>query len=381
MSYPIETKIALVREYEQGKKVAEVSKTSGIPENSIYRWIREYHTIKTASSSFTPVEYYKLQKHSTKTNHLLEIIQLSGYISVLPLKKRLETAETIYQAHKEYSVHEICEALEIDRGTFYNHIFRRRDTSLRDEKEKQLMRIVQQVFDDSSQRYGANRIKMTMQAQSIIISKEHVLKIMHELGLEAMSEGAKKTYKEKREQQINRVRREFTVDKPNQVWVSDITYFNCSGKNMYLCVVIDLYSRMVVGYTVSGRQSKQLVSSALKKAIELRNPDVGLVFHSDRGGQYIANSFIALLKANGMEQSLSAKGRPCDNAVAESFFSIIKKEELYRYQYRGINDFRKSVDSYIEYYNERRVHSFLGYMSPAQFEAKYCGKNDNDRSI
>lgn len=221
MSYPIETKIALVREYEQGKKVAEVSKTSGIPENSIYRWIREYHTIKTASSSFTPVEYYKLQKHSTKTNHLLEIIQLSGYILVLPLKKRLETAETIYQAHKEYSVHEICEALEIDRGTFYNHIFRRRDTSLRDEKEKQLMRIVQQVFDDSGQRYGANRIKMTMQAQGIIISKEHVLKIMHELGLEAMSVGAKKTYKEKREQHINRVRREFTVDKPNQVWVSD----------------------------------------------------------------------------------------------------------------------------------------------------------------
>ncbi len=104
-------------------------------------------------------------------------------------------------------------------------------------------------------------------------------------------------------------------------------------------------------------------------------------FHSDRGGQYIANSFISLLKANGMEQSLSAKGRPCDNAVAESFFSIIKKEEIYRYQYMGINDFRKSVDSYIEYYNERRVHSFLGNMSPAQFEAKYCGKNDNDRSI
>ena len=117
--------------------------------------------------------------------------------------------------------------------------------------------------------------------------------------------------------------------------------------HFYLCVEIDLFSRMVVGYTVSRQQSKQLVSSAVKKAIEYRNPEKGLVFHSDRGGQYIAKSFVCLLKKNGIQQSLSAKARPCDNAVAESFFSTIKKEELYRHQYRGVHDFKESVDSYI----------------------------------
>ena len=332
MSYPEETKKALVKEYEQGKTVAIISKGSGIPENSIYRWIREFRTINTPNTSFTPSEHNKLRLHSSKMEHKLEIIRLSGCISIYPLKKRLNIAETIYQGHEEFSVREICEALEIDRGTFYNHIFRRRDTSWRDEKEQNLMLTVQQIFDDSGQRYGANRITKTMKAQGISINKQHVLDIMHELGLESMGEGAKNSYKQKREQHTNRVRREFSVDKPNKVWVSDITYFNCDGKHLYLCVIIDLFSRMVVGYTISRKESKQLVSSTLKKAIKVRVPEPGLIFHSDRGGQYISNSFISLLKKNGMEQSLSASGKPYDNAVAEAFFSIIKKEELYRHQ-------------------------------------------------
>ena len=377
MSYKKEIKIALVREYEQGRSVSEISKTRGVPQSSIYRWIREYQTKKTVNVHFTPEEHHKLQLHSTKADHILEIVQLSGYISSLPLKKRLKTAEIFYNKHEEYSVHEICDAMEISRGTFYNHIFRRRDTHWRDEKERQLMLTVQQIFDDNGQRYGANRILKTMKAQGISINKQRLLNIMHELGLEAMSEGAKNSYKQKREQRINKVKREFSVDKPNKVWVSDITYFNCCSKNMYICVVIDLYSRMVVGYTISRRASKQLVSSTLKKAIENRKPENGLVFHSDQGGQYIANSFINLLKQNGMEQSLSASGRPYDNAVAESFFSIIKKEELYRNQYRSVHDFQESVKNYIEYYNNTRVHSYLGYFSPVQFEAKYSGKNDN----
>ena len=240
MSYPKELKIALVREYEQGKSVAEISKARGIPENSIYRWIREYQSIKTANSSFTPSDHNKLLLHASKMEHMLEIVRMSGYIIVVPLKKRLETAETIYHAHGEYSVREICEALEIDRGTFYNHIFRRRDTSWRDEKEQKLMLTVQQIFDDSGQRYGANRITKTMKARGISINKQHVLNIMHELGLEAMGEGAKNSYKQKREQHTNRVRREFSVDKPNKVWVSDITYFNCGGKHLYISLIREI---------------------------------------------------------------------------------------------------------------------------------------------
>lgn len=380
MAYPQARKIALVKEYEQGKSVADISANSDIPENSIYRWIREYKTIKTGIGEFTPNDFNKLQVHSTKNDHILEVIRLSGCISAIPQKKRLAILETIYNLHDEFSVHEICEALEVNRATFYNHIFRRRDTGWRDEKAHQLMLTVQQIFDDSGQRYGANRIMKAMNAQGISINKQRVLDIMHELGIEAMGEGAKKSYRQKREQYTNRVRREFSVNKPNKVWVSDITHFKCVGKSMFICAVIDLYSRMVVGCSVSDKESKQIVSSALKKAVEFRNPERGLIFHSDRGGQYVSNSFIKLLEKYGMIQSLSVSGRPYDNAVAESFFAIMKKEELYRNNYRSIYEFKASVDNYIEFYNHTRVHSYLRYVSPAQFEAKMGSKNDNDPS-
>lgn len=381
MAYPKKRKIALVKEYAQGKTVAEISKDSGIPENSIYRWIREYQTLGTEINHFTPNDYMKLQKHSVKADHVLGIIRLSGYISLVPLKKRLETAERIHNSQPQYSIYEICEALEIDRGTFYNHLFRRKDTSWRDEKESQLMRTVQQVFDDSGQRYGADRIMKAMRAQGISIRKEKVLDYMHELGLEAMGEGAKKLYRQEREQHTNKLKREFVVNKPNKVWVSDITYFNLNGKSMFICVVIDLYSRMVVGYSVSERESKQIVTGSLKKAILLRNPDAGLIFHSDRGGQYISNTLSKLLKKYGFEQSLSKSGQPYDNAVAESFFATLKKEELYRSRYKSVYEFTKAVAQYIEFYNNLRVHSYLGYLSPVQYEAKFCGKNDDDQSV
>lgn len=120
---------------------------------------------------------------------------------------------------------------------------------------------------------------------------------------------------------------------------------------------------MVVGFSISGCQSKQLVSGTLKKAIKKRNPDAGLIFHSDRGGQYISISFSKLLREYGFEQSLSASGSPYDNAVAESFFSTLKKEELYRHDYRSVNEMKRAVAQYIEFYNQTCVHNYLGYLS------------------
>ena len=150
MAYDDTQKISLVQEYECGKPVDQLSEESGIPRNSIYRWIREYKTIKVTSGVFTPNDYLKLTKHSAKADHILEIIRLSCCISKVPLRKRLEILEMIHNSHTEYSVHELCEALEVDRGTFYNHIFRRLDTKWKDEQEHQYLRIVRQINDESN---------------------------------------------------------------------------------------------------------------------------------------------------------------------------------------------------------------------------------------
>lgn len=377
MAYPETRKIALVREYEQGKSVADISANSGVPANSIYRWIHEYKTIRTETKEFTPNDFYKLQVHSTKQDHVLEVIRLSGCISAIPQKKKLAILETIYDSHSEYSVHEICEALEVDRGTFYNHIFRRVDPSKKENREKELMQTVQQVYSDSGQRYGADRITKVLKANGVNINKQHVLDIMHELGLESVRQGAKRTYQQKREKTANKLRRDFSADRPNKVWVSDITHYKCGDRHFFICAIIDLFSRKVIAYRIAEHESKQLVNTTIKDAIANRHPPKGLIFHSDRGGQYMSKSLLKILSENDITQSLSTAGKPYDNAVAESFFSTLKKEELYRHDYKSINEFRCSVGKYIDFYNQVRAHSYLRFMSPEKYERKCVQQNDN----
>lgn len=147
---------------------------------------------------------------------------------------------------------------------------------------------------------------------------------------------------------------------------------------MYLCVIIDLFSRRVVGCRVSKKSSTHLVTATFKKAFEDRGRPADLTFHSDRGGQYISDTFMELLRSCGVRQSFSNSGRPYDNAVAETFFSTFKKEEAYRRDYTSEADFRKSVDEYICFYNEVRPHQTLAYKPPARFEKLYGKEKAQD---
>ena len=178
--------------------------------------------------------------------------------------------------------------------------------------------------------------------------------------------------------------REFSTEKPNQVWVSDITYFKVSGYWVYLCIILDLYSRKIVGHRISRNASTNLVTATFRNAYLERSKPKNLTFHSDRGKQYTSATFAQLLQANSVKQSFSASGRPCDNAVAESFFASFKKEEAYRKEYTSEQSFRKSVDQYIQFYNENRPHQTLNYKTPQSFEESYwaqlfkntCSNND-----
>lgn len=374
MAYKEEFKISLVREYERGGVVAEIARKNGVSEGSVYRWIREYKMIQAGNATFTPKEFASLKKRSERQAHMIEIIRLSGFISAMPLKKRLPVMESIYKSHPDYSVHEICEAMEVARGTFYNHIFRRADTQLKDERELIIKQAVNQIFMDSSQRYGADRIMKVLGTTGIYVTKKHVLEIMDELGLESVRVGAKRISINKREQLTNRLKRDFSADAPNKAWVSDITHFSFQNQHFYICAIVDLYSRKILACRVAKHESKQLVSSTLLEALKARRPEPGLVFHSDRGSQYIANSFKKLLAQNGICQSLSEKGTPVDNAVCEAFFSTMKKEELYRRDYHSESDFKRSVFEYVNYYNGTRAHSYLNYRCPNDFEDLFYRK-------
>ena len=370
---PAEFKTKIIKRYQKGESIQSLSQELRIAQSAIYHWRKEYCSIKTANRTYTPKEFDALSRRLEKLEHEMEIIKRSGYIADVPLQKKLSVLENIYrQADNTYSVHELCEALDIARGTFYNYIFRRADHSKREEAQIELMRLVQQVFDDSSQRFGAEKIRVTLAGSGVRVSTKRIAAIMQELGLQSIRPDAKKQYKKQQQyKKQNLLERQFTADHPNQIWVSDITYFKVNDYWMYLCIILDLFSRRIVDYRVSRNASTNLVTSTFRTAFRERGNPSGLTFHSDRGKQYTSAAFTALLQKCEVKQSFSATARPHDNAVAETFFASFKKEEAYRREYTSEQSYRKSVEQYIRFYNELRPHRTLKYKTPQAFEEAY----------
>ena len=229
---------------------------------------------------------------------------------------------------------------------------------------------IQAAFDESQQRFGANKIAAVLADRGVRTSPEYVAELMREMGLQSVSIYSKHDYQksERLAKKQNMLQRQFKVDEPNHVWVSDITCFKVNGKYLYVCVILDLFSRKVVAHRVSPKNSTYLVTSTFRQAYRNRNEPQQLMFHSDQGPQYTSNTFRKLLRMNKVVQSFSKSGRPHDNAVAESFFASMKREEVYRTQYCSEHQFMRSVDTYIEFYNTKRPHSTLNYKTPDGFE-------------
>ena len=372
MKYPEEFIIQTVKQFEAGTSIKELSRSLKIAPSTLYRWVRAYKTIPRKEWEYMPTGYQRLLDHAKKLERQLEVVHLSGCIDLLPPHQRLFVLEDIHEKHPEYSVYELCEALEVPRGTFYNHLKRRVDRSLKEAENKQMKLRIRTIFDSSKQMYGAEKIRAALLKEGIHICSSRISAFMKEMGLESIRTGAKKQYELRRRRgRENIVKRKFTTDQPNKICVSDFTYFEVQGKWIYLCVVIDLYSRRVVSYHISRKASKNLVSKTFLNAYRKRGCPKNLIFHSDQGSQYTAKAFADLLKKLGIRQSFSAPGNPLDNAVAESFFATSKKEEAYRRNYTSERSFIDGVSNYIEFFNNERQHETLNYHTPVEFERKF----------
>lgn len=365
--YPSEFRQEVILLHKNGMAIKSIARKHNIAPSTVYRWLKSNPT----GSNDMP-NYKTLSKQKERQDRIIEIIRLSGIIDDVPLRDRLEMLELLYDQYKQYNVHELCEALNVARGTFYNHIFRRADRSKYLEEQQSLMLQVQRIFDDSQQRFGAEKIRNILAENDIHVGKKRIREIMQELGLESIRQNAKKDYKKRQEyQRKNLLNRNFAASCQNKVWVSDITYFKIKDYAVYLCVIIDLFSRKVVGYRVSKKSSTHLVTSTFRAAFQNRGTPTDLTFHSDRGSQYVSGAFCTLLKKCDVKQSFSKAGCPYDNAVAETFFATFKKEEAYRRDYSSETDFRKSVDAYVSFYNDARPHQTLAYKTPSRFEELY----------
>ena len=220
---------------------------------------------------------------------------------------------------------------------------------------------------------GAEKIRTVLVQRGHQVSTEYVARLMKEMGLSSVRTTAKQDFLNSRgpEKKRNILRQQFNAARPNEIWVSDVTCFRLYDRNHYICVILDLFSRKVIAHKVSKKNSTQLVTSTFKIAWERRNPELELLFHSDRGAQYTSHRFRELLRSHDVVQSFSNSGKPHDNAVAESFFASLKKEELYRKDYASELDFRRSISAYIEFYNMKRPHRTLKNRTPCQMEEGY----------
>ena len=286
-TYPVELKVQTIRRYEKGESIKALSQELHISQSTLYQWRKEYCSIEMPNRTYTPAEFDAMARRLKKLEHYMEIIHHSGYLSSVPLQKKLATLEELYnRPDNPYSVHELCDALGVARGTFYNHIFRRAERSKYEKEQTQLRLKVKQAFDDSEQRFGAEKIRIVLADGGIHVSKKRILAIMQEMGLSSVRIDAKRQFKRKQQyEKQNLLKREFAAGHPNQIWVSDITYFKIKSYWVYLCIILDLYSRKIVGWRVSRNMSTNLVTATFKAAFQERGQPQNLTFHSDRGKQ------------------------------------------------------------------------------------------------
>ena len=268
----------------------------------------------------------------------------------------------------------MCRVLDATRSGYYQWLWRLENPSPAALRRKRLDGLVEGLFISSKGRSGSPMITLDLADAGESFDRKTVANSMKRQQLKAKAAGKYKPAGSKRHNlpvADNYLQREFIAAQPNQKWVGDITYLWSDEGWLYLAVVIDLYSRMVIGWSMSDRMTTPLVSDAMEMALWRRKMPVGVLFHSDQGSQYCSNDYQLLLKRYQLACSMSRKGNCYDNAVAESFFHTLKVELIHGERFISREQLRRAVFEYIEVdYNRNRRHSALGYISPTAFEAK-----------
>lgn len=265
----------------------------------------------------------------------------------------------------------MCKTLEVSRSGFYAWLGRGESHRARD--DRRLTALIVGIFDESRGTYGVPRVHQTLLQRGEPCGHNRVARLMQKAGLRSKTKRRfrVKTTDSKHNNPIapDRLDQDFRASAANKIWVSDITYIPTDEGWLYLASTMDLFSRRIVGWSMSSTLHSSIVVDALLMAIDGRCPEVGVIHHSDRGVQYASAEFRAVLKAHGFVQSMSRKGNCYDNAAKESFYHTLKTELVNHERYRTRAEARASVFDYIEaFYNRQRIHSTLGYMSPEAFE-------------
>jgi transposase InsO family protein len=275
------------------------------------------------------------------------------------------------------SIERMCELVRVSRASFYRALKERRPG----EEETEVRSAIQQIALEHRRRYGYRRICAELRRRGMLVNHKRVLRMMRKDNLLALRRRrfvVTTNSNHKFEVYLNLARR-MKLSGIDQLWVADITYIRLKAEFVYLAVILDAFSRKVVGWELDRMLANRLTIKALERAIAQRRPRPGLVHHSDRGLQYARGEYVAVLEKFGMVPSMSRPANPYDNASCESFMKTLKREEIYANRYDNLDHLRANIEEFIEqYYNRQRLHSALGYRSPEEFERQSGPGNSAD---
>lgn len=267
-----------------------------------------------------------------------------------------------------YPVMKMCKVLIITRSAYYKWL--KRVPSIKKKEDEKLKKEMQFIYGVHKGNYGLPRITEELRKNGYIINKKRVSRLMNELGLKAKRKRKKYQKQNKEGIEFNVLQQDFTAERPDEKWVSDITETRTKEGKIYICAILDLCSRNAVGYEIKSRRNATVITHAFFKAEIKRNIKEGMIFHSDKGSEYRSEELKKELRIRGINQSMSGKGNCYDNAVMESFFSTLKREFLNKYRFETLKALSIELEKYMYYYNNIRLHSTLGYISPIEFEEK-----------
>lgn len=264
----------------------------------------------------------------------------------------------------------LCECLGVTRAGYY--AWRVREASAHNETDRRLLEQIRSVFNRSRRTYGSPRVQRELASQGVRVSRRRVERLMRAAGMRAR---LARVYRANCKLHVHYAQHpnllwQGQARRVDRVWVGDVTYVRVGRSWRFLAMVMDQYSRRVLGWSLARVRSSRLTRAALDHAIRRRRPGAGLIFHSDRGSEYLGAGFSERLKALGVRQSTTRGGCPADNAHAESFFHSMKADELHGVVFADDQALRRSVAAYVRYYNHQRLHSSLGYRSPVAYEQR-----------
>ena len=366
----------IVEEYSAGEKPTDLSRKYGVAKSSVYRWLntrteRDVKAITRLSQRDFHLMQVEIEKLRTD-NEVYRACRCSRYST------RQEKYAEIERLKDRFNVHSLCRVLGVTRSSFYHYLYRSPIKTQIEIDDEFFAPKIKSIFEQSKERFGSRKIQALLKREGLVISMRRISRLMAEMNLVCKQNRLRywSTTARKHKYYRNKLQQEFKQPAPNLVWVGDITYVRVKDVFHYVCIVIDLFSRRVLAYGISDQVDSTLVRSTFDAAFEMRGRPGGLTFHSDQGRQYTDFNFRQHLRALKVLQSFSNPGTPLDNAVAESFFACMKREELSHNLYETREQLESDVAEYVDYYNRIRPHQKLGMRTPIEAEDDFFKRSE-----